>query len=350
MAYFRQIPKLQQLLQLLSRDERWLILINADPDAMSAALALKRILTRRVKEVHIAKVNPITRPDNLALVRYTHMHMLQYAPSMRDRFQRFAIVDSQPHHHPAFADIPFSIIIDHHPLPETPYAAPYVEIKPDYGATATLMTEYLYALDMRPGKLLATALQFGIKTDTANFERHFCDVDMRAYHYLSRFADHALLSRIGRSEFHSRWLEFFAKACTNMYSLGSGQYVYIGEVENSDILVVIADFFMRVYEIRWVAVAGLSEGNLVVVFRSDGVSKDVGALASERFGDIGSAGGHKVMARAEVPAAALPEKGDIELFVWQRLSHGRPKARPKHGPVAVGHASLPDELMDDMPE
>ena len=50
-----------------------------------------------------------------------------------------------------------------------------------------------------PGKLWATALQFGIKTDTASFERHVYDVDLRAYQYLSRFGDHALLTRLARS-------------------------------------------------------------------------------------------------------------------------------------------------------
>ena len=338
MAYFRSLPKLQSMMDLMARDERWLIVINADPDAMASAMALKRIMSHRVHDVVIAKVNDVTRPDNLAMVRYTRLHMEDFNPVMVPHFDRFALVDSQPHHHPAFKDLKFSIIIDHHPLPEVPAQAAYREIRPDYGATSTMLTEHLYNLGIRPGKLLATALQFGIKTDTASFERHFCDVDLRAYQYLARFADHNLLSRIARSEFHSRWLELFAKACTNMYPLNSGQYVFVGEVDNPDILVIIADFFMRVYEIRWVAVSGVYASTAVIVFRGDGITRDVGRYANQLFGGLGSAGGHKAMARAEFPVEVTRGK-DLELFIWQRLMTPLRGHKPNKDKVP----SLPDE-------
>lgn len=327
MAYFRYPPGLPKLLEKLARGQRWLIVINADPDAMASAMALKRILSHRVQDVVIAKVNTVSRPDNMAMVRYTRLRMVRFYPGMLPHFDYFALVDSQPHHHPAFKGIPFSVLIDHHPLPEQPFPASYADIKPQYGATSTLLTEYLYNLGIRPGKLLATALQFGIKTDTDSFERHFYDVDLRAYQYLNRFADPNLLSRIARSEFHLHWLDLFARACTNLYGMGaSGQYVFVGEVDNPDILVNIADFFMRVYEIRWAAVSGQYGETVVVVFRGDGISKDVGQYASQAFGDIGSAGGHKAMARAEFPAKAAGSD-DLEMFIWKKLNFPLRRAR-----------------------
>lgn len=317
MAYFRKTPKIQDMMNLFSREEAWLILINADPDAMASAMALKRIMSHRVLDADIARINEITRPDNLAMARGVHLHMKKYDPEMLGRYHKFAILDSQAHHSPQFQDIQFSLVIDHHPLPEHPPAVPYADIRPDYGANSTLLTEYLYNLAIRPGKLLATALQFGIKSDTASFARKFCDADLRAYHYLAKFADQPLLSRIIRSEFHRRWLPFFAKACLNLHNAGSGQFVFIGKVENPDILVVIADFLTRVYEFRWVAVAGRYEDTVVVIYRGDG-SRDIGRLANMQFSDIGSAGGHKSLARAEIPASAAGA-ADLELFVYKRV-------------------------------
>lgn len=322
MAYFSTVPNLDKMLELFSREERWLIVINADPDAIASALALKRIMSRRVLEVRIAKINDITRPDNLAMIRYTHAHMVNYRPSMKNKYHKFAMVDSQPHHSPAFKGIPFSIIIDHHPYMEQPLQAPvpYQVIKPEYGATSTMLTEYLYKLKIRPGMLLATALQFGIKTDTASFERHFYDVDLRAYQYLAKFADHTLLTRISRNEFYKSWLDAIAKAINTMYPIGSsGQFVFAHAVENTDILVIIADFLTRVYEIRWVAVSGICHGTVVTIFRGDGIFVDVGKFAQGAFGGLGSAGGHKAMGRAEFPLKALEGK-DAELFCLQRLS------------------------------
>jgi nanoRNase/pAp phosphatase (c-di-AMP/oligoRNAs hydrolase) len=308
------------MLDIFAKSQRWLILINADPDAMASALALKRIMIHRTESVTIAKINEITRPDNLAMIRYTHMRMVQFFPGMLPHFDKIAIVDSQPHHNPAFQNVPFSLVIDHHPVPAEKPAYEYCEIKPEYGATSTLMTEYLYNLGIKPAKLLATALLFGIKTDTANFERQFTDVDLRAYQHLLRFGDRVLLSRISRSEFHMRWLDLFTRAWTNMYAVGaSGQYSYVGQVDNPDVLVNIADFLMRVYEIRWTAIGGLYKDTVVVIFRGDGISRDVGLFASQAFGGLGSAGGHKGMARAEIPVSAIGDE-DVELFLWRILS------------------------------
>ena len=333
MAFFRKTPKLQNMLDLFSREESWLILVNADPDAMASAMALRRIMIHRTNVVDIARINEVTRPDNLAMIRYTNLHMLHFEPGMEKGYQRLAIVDSQPHHSPLFQNLPFSIILDHHPLPEKPFNAEYTDIRPSYGAASTLLTEYLYNMQIRPGKLLAVALQFGIKSDTASFTRKFCDLDLRAYQYLSRFADLSLLSRIIRSEFHRRWLPFFANACQNLHAAGSGQFVYVGAVENPDILVVIADFLTRVYEFRWVAVSGLYKNTVVVIYRGDG-TRDIGRLANAQFGDIGSAGGHKSLARAEFSASAA-EGFDLELFIYKRVL-ASPRRRSQ--PEIVGNA------------
>lgn len=342
MSYFRKLEtKLTHLLELLDRAERWLIVINADPDAMASALALKRIMIHRVDDVAIARVNEITRPDNLAMARYLRIPMVKLTPTLAAQFDRFAVVDSQPHHHPSFKDLHFSLVIDHHPLSEEhPVVADFKEIRNDYGATSTVMTEYLYNLGIRPGKLLATALQFGIKTDTASFERAFCDVDMRAYRYLSKFADHALLSRIVRSEFRLHWLDYFSRAFISMHKLGTGQYVYVGEVENPDILVVIADFFMRVHEIRWAAVCGVYGDTIVVILRGDGMGRDLGRYANLQFGDVGSAGGHRAMARAEIPLSTA-EGRNVEFFIYKRLLAPRKRAKAK--PDAKADAKAMDK-------
>lgn len=343
MAYFRKIPKIQKMLELFSAREHWLILVNADPDAMASALALKLIMRRKVAEVDIARINEITRPDNLAMVQATRLHMLKYDPALREQFQRFAMVDSQPHHSPLFEGIPFSIIIDHHPLPEHPAEAAYTDIRPEYGATSTLLTEYLYNLDIRPGKLLATALQFGIKSDTMSFSRKLIDADLRAYHYLARLGDQSLLSRITRSEFHKRWLPFFAKACLNLRTAGSGQFVFIGRIENPDILVVIADFLTRVYEFRWVAISGRYGDTGVVIYRGNG-SRDIGRLASAQFGDIGSAGGHRALARAEFPVS-VAEGLNLEAFIFKRVM-----AKPRKKITAAGEPSAGNGQKHPAPE
>lgn len=335
--------KLNRLLELFSRDEDWLILVNADPDAMASALALKRIMARRVGETAIARINAITRPDNLAMARFLHIPMIPWDPTLCAFFHRFALVDSQPHHSPDFMPVPFSVVVDHHPQdPQHPVTAAYTDILPDYGATGTILTEYLRVLDIRPGALLATALQYGIRTDTATFTRTATVGDMRAYQYLAKYADTALLTRIMRSEYLPDWLKYFSRAFYALHKCGTGCYTFVGSVENPDILVVVADFFTRVHGLRWVAVAGLypaprpdAEDKVVVIFRGSG-RPDLGRLAAEHLGDLGSAGGHRSMARAEFPASAA-EGRNLEVFVFRRLADKPrpvPAAQPEAEPIA----------------
>lgn len=311
--------RLTQLQELFSRNDDWLIVINADPDAMASALALKRIMSHRTRKVTIARINEISRPDNLAMIRYLRIPMQPLTRCLKTETTRFAMVDSQPHHNPAFAGIPFSIIIDHHPLsPEHPVEAAYTDIRPNYGAVSTLMTEYLRALRVRPGIRLATALQYGIRTDTATFTRTGTETDLRAYQYLAAHGDTALLTRILRSEYLPEWLKYFARAFSSMHQCGNWAYCYLGDVENPDILVVVADFFTHVHGLRWVGVCGVYKETVVVIFRGDG-HLDLGDFAASRFGSLGNAGGHRALARAEFPLAAT-EGRSVDVFVFRKLT------------------------------
>lgn len=328
MATYRKLgSRLAQLLELFSRTEDWLIMVNADPDAMASAMALKRIMSHRAGKITIARINEISRPDNLAMVRYLRIPLVPWDEKLRTSVQRFALVDSQPHHNPAFQGIPFSIVVDHHPLvPEHPVEAAYIDILPNYGATSTIFTEYLRALRIRPGHRLATALQYGIRTDTGTFTRKFTEIDMRAYQHLASHADTALLTRITRSEYLPGWLSSFSRAFSSLHDCGTGKYAFLGEVENPDILVVVADFFTRVHGLRWIGICGIYKESIVVIFRGD-ESMDLGEFANRRLGGLGFAGGHRGMARAEFPLVAAAGR-NIEVFVFRKLSEPLPR-KPK---------------------
>jgi nanoRNase/pAp phosphatase (c-di-AMP/oligoRNAs hydrolase) len=203
-----------------------------------------------------------------------------------------------------------------------------VDIKPEYGAVSSMLTEYLYNLGIKPGKLLATALLYGIKTDTSSFERAFCEKDIRAFQYLSKYGDQTLLRKIYRSEFHLEWLKYFSQAFYKMRIMNQGLYVYMDEVDSSDILVILADFFLRVQGISWTVIAGQVDNKVVGIFRGDGIKRDMGKMANKLFKNIGNAGGHKSMARAEVPVENLCG-APPENFLWERLHYKGSSPPPK---------------------
>lgn len=326
--------RMKQWRQHLQKDERWAILISADPDALASAMALKRIMLNKVRSADICRINEVTRPDNLAMIRYLRIPVRPWQEEKASQYNHFAIIDSQPAHSPAFAGRTYDLVIDHHPqtdLTGLTSQDALLDIRA-LGAVSSMMTRYLQGLRINPGPLLATALLYGIRTDTRSFERSGSEEDLRAYQWLFRHADSGILRRIVRSEYLPEWLPLFARAFRSLVNCKGGAYAALSDVDNADLLVAVADFFTKVHGLRWIAVSAKVGKTVVVIFRGDG-SRDIGRLADACFHDVGSAGGHRSMGRAEFPVSAVPEGVRPRDFVFHRLQTR--KLRPKNHPQEI---------------
>jgi nanoRNase/pAp phosphatase (c-di-AMP/oligoRNAs hydrolase) len=226
-------------------------------------------------------------------------------------FNRIVMVDSQPDHHKALTSFAPHVIIDHHPQGNSA-KAPYLDIRPSYGATATILIEYLRAAKIKPSAKLATGLYYAIKTDTSNFERQTLIEDLNAFQYIFKHANIHMARRIEQAEMRMDFLRFFKRAIEERRVQKGYLYVHLGRVVHPDVCVQIADFFMRVDSVRGSVVSGLHQGKLVVIFRNDGIRKNAGAQAKKSFGQLGSAGGHECTARAEIPLEVLADQVDIK--------------------------------------
>jgi len=291
--------KYKRLLDVAALEDTMAILINADPDAIAGAIALKRIFWRRVKKVQIYHINTIKRADNLALIKLLKIDQRHIRELQSSRFTRWAIVDSQPHHDELFEKHPYDIIIDHHPRgPKC--TGRFVDIQEDYGATSTILTEYLRAARIKISPRLATALFYGIKNDTENFIRPTLPNDMDAFRYLYPLANMNIVKKIEFSEMTKKTLSHFRMAMENLIIYKNTAFIHMGRVNNPDILVMIADFFLKLAEAHWCIVSGLYGQKLIVIFRNAGFRRDAGKMAQKLFGQWGAAGGHKSAARAEI--------------------------------------------------
>jgi nanoRNase/pAp phosphatase (c-di-AMP/oligoRNAs hydrolase) len=299
--------RVRALLKLFSHHENVLVLINPDPDAMASAFAVKRLLWKHAGESLIAYIGDIQRLENRAMIEVLKIPMIPLRQVSMDEFPRRILVDSQPHHAEAFERFTYDAIIDHHPQTKKCHAH-NVDIRPGYGANSTILIEYLRAANIKPSVKLATALLYGIKTDTANFERDATEEDVRQFRYVFKYANMNLLRKIEQSQLRTSDLRYFQKALKERISTKKGLYAHLGKVASADICVQVADFFMKVYGMGWSFVSGVFEGKLVVIIRNDGYRKDAGKLAMKAFGGFGSAGGHRGAARAEISLDVLRQK------------------------------------------
>lgn len=291
----------RRLLDAVGPEDTLAIVINADPDSMASALALKRLFWRRVAKATICHSNVVKRADNLALIKLLKIDQTHIRNLKRSKISKWAIVDSQPHHNAVFERISFDIIIDHHPLgPDS--KGFLVDVREEYGANATIMTEYLRAARIKPSPMLATALFYGIKTDTDNFVRGSQASDIEAFRYLYPFANLNVIKKIESSEMTRNMLASYREAMDRLKFAKGTAFVHMGEVNNTDTLVMIADFFMKLAEAGWSVVSGINGGKLIVIYRNAELRGDAGGKAKRMFDQFGaSAGGHKSAGRAEVP-------------------------------------------------
>jgi nanoRNase/pAp phosphatase (c-di-AMP/oligoRNAs hydrolase) len=315
----RSVPeRLRRFYDQFSGNDHVLIVINADPDSIASAMAVRRLLWRRVLNVTISHINIVNRPDNLAMIQLLGVSLVPFDDIDPQHFSRVVIVDSQPNHDEHMAELKPTVIIDHHP--DTEVKAPFLDIRPDYGATATILTEYLRAAKIKPSVKLATGLFHAIKTDTDDFKGQTQIEDVRAFQYLFRYANIHLARKIEKADLRLEFLKYFKTALQNMRRRKGKIYVNLGHVTTPDVCVIIADFFMRVNTVTWSIVSGICDKKLTIVLRNDGIRKNAGKVAKDGFSQFGHAGGHKNMARAEIALADLKEhvepKDDNKLLSW----------------------------------
>ena len=145
--------RVKKLLETVCYDDTLAVLINADPDSMASAMALKRLFWRKIKKTYIYHINVVNRADNLAMINLLKVDQKHIRRLDTSKITRWAIVDSQPHHSEQFSKFKFDIIVDHHPV-NPASRGQFVDIRDDYGATSTIFTEYLRAAGIKPSPRL----------------------------------------------------------------------------------------------------------------------------------------------------------------------------------------------------
>jgi nanoRNase/pAp phosphatase (c-di-AMP/oligoRNAs hydrolase) len=300
------IARLNGFWAIFERSDTVLIVINADPDAIASAMALKRLLSYRVQSVTIGYPNEIRRLNNITMVESLKIPIERlHTLSVKD-YSKKILVDSQPNHLACFEKMSFNAVIDHHPV-TTGWDADFIDIRPEYGAVSSMMVEYLRAASIKTSVALATALFYGVKVDTQNFQKQNMQAaDGTSFRYLFNIANLNLVRKFELTQLRRSELRYFRIALNEVKASKRRAYVHIGKVSTPDILVIIADFFNRVDAFDWVIVSGIHGEKLVVIFRCDGYRKNAGKLAKASFGEYGPAGGHKEAARAECPVKNLP--------------------------------------------
>jgi nanoRNase/pAp phosphatase (c-di-AMP/oligoRNAs hydrolase) len=290
---------------------------NPDPDAIASAVALAAIAESIGTPAEACYFGEITHQENRAMVNLLSLPIQSRDPETIDlsAYGAIALVD---HARPGINDsLPpetsVSIVVDHHP-PRAPLdeTSGYLDVRPTVGSTSTIMVEYFRRLGRELETPLATALLYGIQTDTKRFIREVSSADYEAAATLSPRVDEEALARIESPSVNAAVLETLATAIDEREVRSRALVSCVGRLADRDALAQAADELLDMEGVQTVVVCGYADGVIYVSGRTREATTDLGETLREALGQIGSAGGHANMAGAQLPMGLLEESESDE--------------------------------------
>jgi nanoRNase/pAp phosphatase (c-di-AMP/oligoRNAs hydrolase) len=306
--------KVERLGKLFKGRKRGLVLThdNPDPDSMASAVALAIVLHSRLGIVtDVAYGGIIGRAENAAFVRVLKLPIVPVSQVEIEQYDLFALVDTQQpvKNHALPEGVSADIVIDHHPTRDESVTNPFADLGSGaYGATSTLLTEYLRAARIEPSPELATALYYGIKADTRDLERQTLEPDVDCYLWLFPRIDRNLLAEIEHPQLPLRYFQLYHQAIEKARLFTGAVITDLGEVYSPDMVAEVAERLSFLEEAKWSLASGSYRSQLYLSLRCSDRRMNAGRLireACEGFG--GSAGGHGSMAGARIPLVGTRE-------------------------------------------
>lgn len=283
---------------------------NPDPDAIASGYALGELLKAKTGATYaLAHGGVLGRAENRAMVRLLKIPLVPFARVDPAGFDVVALVDTQPAHgnHPLTRELLAGkrlLCIDHHPARAWEAAVPdFADVGGEYGATSTMLTCYLATAEVPFDTPLATALFYGIKSDTRDLGREVADVDVWAYQHLIAHTDMSVVSAIEHPRLPRGYFATLSTAVRRARCVGEVVMCDLGEVYVPDLVAETADWLLLAEGIRWSIVIGEHDNDVYVSLRVSDRRFSAGKLVREviRSWPSGSAGGHGSMAGARVP-------------------------------------------------
>jgi nanoRNase/pAp phosphatase (c-di-AMP/oligoRNAs hydrolase) len=195
-----------------------------------------------------------------------------------------------------------TIVLDHHPaLHSETKEGQFVDIRTGCGATSTIVTGYLRAVGLAPDRQTATALFYGIKSDTMGLARAAGEADVEAYLYLLPLADPKTLAEIEQAQVPLAYFRAFEQALERTYIYADVVVCDLGAMDWPDLAAEMADFLLRWEGAQWVLCTGLFDGTIVISVRTTDLDGDAGRVVQAVVRGLGTGGGHGLLAGGRVP-------------------------------------------------
>lgn len=298
--------RLEQLSKVLGKGPAIILTHDSpDPDALAAGAGLV-FLFRDAFGVasRLVFTGLIARAENRAVLNLLtpDWQKVDTLPELK-RYSAVILVDSQPgsgNNRLDAQQLP-DIVIDHHyPRWENLRQVKFVDVRPEMGSTSSMVFQYLEAAGIKPDPVLATALFYGLQTDTRGLARSASPEDEDIYLKLLSLVDRPKLIRVEQAGLSRDYFRAFTQGLRAAQVYSRSVISNLGEMHRPDLAAEMADVLIRLESARAALCLGTFDGVLQLSFRTEPSGQDAGLMAQKVIGELGTAGGHGTMAGGQI--------------------------------------------------
>lgn len=290
----------QALDRTLAGKKKLLIVLhdNPDPDAIASAWALQFLVKNCYQiESRLVYEGFIGRAENRAMVRELKIHLHRMGRIHFSDFDCIAIVDTQPFsgNHSLPEKIKCHIVFDHHPRRKG-LKSDFVLIDPEVGATSTLIYQCLEHFDLTLPADLATAIAYGIRSETQDLGRETSKHDIAAYLAVYPKSNLRKLARITHPKLPRSYFLYIYEAIKRAMVFRHLMCIHLEDIPYPDIVGEIADMMLTQKGIGWCLCSGRYHQNLILSLRSSNRKAHAGVIIKKLVKNSKNAGGHDLFA------------------------------------------------------
>ena len=302
----RKAKALERLIKESFSEELLIVMHNdPDPDCIASAIAMQRIAAHYEKEGVITYSGEIGHRENRAMVNLLDTTILrtdELEKPLGD-YTLVALVDSAipGSNNPLPRDFRPEIVIDHHDVSVDNIKCDFLDVRPDMGATSTIMYEHLNLLRVPITRSLSSALLHGIMTDTADLTMRASPKDVEAVSELHAMADHDMLLKSKSPDMSNEAIEILGRAVESKKIRGAYLVSNVGYVKDKESIPQAADLLVMLEGINTVLVFGVVGEDVVISGRNRDVGLNMGQIMQKAFGKDGPAGGRVTSGAARIP-------------------------------------------------
>ncbi len=297
---------------------------NPDPDSLASAMALSHLFVMKInRDALIGFSGMIGRRENIAMAKELEIVLTPLGLLDLEEFKVICMLDTQPGagNNSLPSETRVDIVIDHHPIREDSKKCKWVDIREEYGVTATILYEYLVAQNIHISTKLATALFYAIKSETQDLGREANRPDRDAYLRLFPLTNKKLLYEITHPKLPKEHFLTMHTAINNAKIYGKIMVVNLMAISYPEVVAEIADFLVTLEGIETILSMGHYNDEVILSMRTTSHEINAGEIIKKLVFGKGTAGGHGMTAGGKLDDVPFDRSAlqDIESDLTKNL-------------------------------